>query len=737
MISLINLNKTYDNSVDEEKYGVFNISLSFNDTGMYGIVGTSGSGKTTLLNILGLIETFDSGKYLFNDIDITNDNEVNEIIRRDKIGFIFQDYKLFDNLSILENLEIVANHKLDIKKVREYLERMNLKEYENKPIKYLSGGQKQRVSMIRALLKEPEVLLCDEPTGNLDEENTKIIMDLLVEESKKRLVIIVTHSEMIIKEYLTNIIKLEDGCIKSFKGFEESNIPFEKNNVKEEIKSTQNDFKLINKAIFKDSLLFKILKIVLNSILVFFTLCICSMTYKSLNIIISNNVNKEYMKICQINYSNGSDSYFDNGCYFKEVKNKYKTYSYIDVDEIVIGVTHVTRKISDTIPENLQIIQGTLPTNNSVLISDCYYQYLLDQSLSTVEIFGDTYSISGYYKTNVDQYDVNSLGYNNSGVDEVQYYGSKLYGCMYIGDISKYINEINASLFVNPSITDDIDSFISIELNSFINDNLILGNIPNNKNEFLVNKALYDYIKGTTKANTFNYSISPKDYQLNSTLYNPLFDFDSISISGVVDDGKAEYKSYFNEEAYSTIKYSYAHYFEAEDIRISTKSSVVKWGIRHNLLFVGVYTKLGYAEYNEFRPYRLIFIFVAAILISIMLCNFFKEYLNIIRNSNEEIGILLTFGKPQKVIKKYMVLKNFISFVISMFVSLIGILVLFIIGIIDYYNTIPAGFFKFEIPVPYILLLLILDLTLNLLCYLYIFKKNKNKSICRIMKRSL
>ena len=205
----INDNKTF-------KLGISN--LIFEHGKFYGIIGHSGSGKTTLLNILGLINHDYQGTYKIDDVDVQklSDSELANM-RVHKIGFVFQDFLLDENLTAIENvmLPMINNElieKINRKKIAsDLLSSVGLdKRFNNYP-KQLSAGEKQRVAIARALANNPDYILCDEPTGNLDKDNERKILNILRElPSKGKTVIVVSHST-IIKDYADVIIELNDG----------------------------------------------------------------------------------------------------------------------------------------------------------------------------------------------------------------------------------------------------------------------------------------------------------------------------------------------------------------------------------------------------------------------------------------------------------------------------------------------------------------------------------------------
>lgn len=179
------------------------------------ILGPSGAGKSTVLNILGGMDSCDEGKIIIDKTDISKfNNKQLTKYRRHDVGFVFQFYNLVPNLTVRENIEVcqyLSQNPLDI---NELLNTIGLKEHENKFPAQLSGGQQQRCAIARALIKNPKLLLCDEPTGALDSKTSKEILILIEKINKKfdTTILIVTHND-IIKNMAHKIIQIKDGKI--------------------------------------------------------------------------------------------------------------------------------------------------------------------------------------------------------------------------------------------------------------------------------------------------------------------------------------------------------------------------------------------------------------------------------------------------------------------------------------------------------------------------------------------
>ena len=216
MIKLAELKKTYSTK-EVETIALNKISLKIDELEFVAVMGPSGCGKSTLLNILGMLDTADSGSFLFNEIEVTalNENQSNEL-RKQHIGFIFQSFNLIDDLTVYENVELpLVYNKVKAKErkamVETALERVQMMHWRNHFPSQLSGGQQQRVAVACAIINNPKLILADEPTGNLDSRNGQEVMELLGELNEDgTTIVMVTHSEQDAR-YAHRIIRMLDG----------------------------------------------------------------------------------------------------------------------------------------------------------------------------------------------------------------------------------------------------------------------------------------------------------------------------------------------------------------------------------------------------------------------------------------------------------------------------------------------------------------------------------------------
>jgi len=219
MLEIKNLTKIYQSKKTEPVVALNNISLSFSDTGMVFLLGKSGSGKSTLLNVLGGLDKFNSGEII---IDGKSSNTFKEkdfdAYRNTYLGFIFQEYNILPEFTVDKNIEFaleLQGKKADRAAVDALLEQVDLTGYGKRKPNELSGGQKQRIAIARALIKNPQIIMADEPTGALDSKTGKQVFDTLKKLSQEKLVIVVSHDREFAEYYADRIIELKDGNVIS------------------------------------------------------------------------------------------------------------------------------------------------------------------------------------------------------------------------------------------------------------------------------------------------------------------------------------------------------------------------------------------------------------------------------------------------------------------------------------------------------------------------------------------
>jgi putative ABC transport system ATP-binding protein len=217
MIQLKNVTRTYSNNGQKPVFAVKSANLVIKKGEFVAITGPSGSGKSSLMNILGLLDKPTSGNYIFENKEVNRLSE-DELaaIRNKKVGFVFQKFHLLPKTTALENVELplIYSDKKDIRKIAlDALRSVGLDDRTTHRANQLSGGQQQRVAIARALVNEPDVILADEPTGNLDSQSGQEIMNIFLNLNKAGKTIIVITHDPAIAAYANRTIRIQDGIV--------------------------------------------------------------------------------------------------------------------------------------------------------------------------------------------------------------------------------------------------------------------------------------------------------------------------------------------------------------------------------------------------------------------------------------------------------------------------------------------------------------------------------------------
>jgi putative ABC transport system permease protein len=222
MIRLEKVNKYFNKRKRNEIHVINDTTLTFPEKGLVALLGPSGCGKTTLLNAIGGLDRINKGQIFINNDRITGRTAGKiDKIRNANIGYIFQNYNLIDTMTVFDNVAIVLKmigikDKEEIRQKVEYaLDLVDMYRYRNRFANMLSGGERQRVAIARAIVKNPSIIIADEPTGNLDSKNTLEVMNIIKIISQEKLVILVTHEDKLAHFFADRIIKLKDGSIAS------------------------------------------------------------------------------------------------------------------------------------------------------------------------------------------------------------------------------------------------------------------------------------------------------------------------------------------------------------------------------------------------------------------------------------------------------------------------------------------------------------------------------------------
>lgn len=418
MLKLNNITKIYHTASKENVIALSNISLSLDKNGLVFIVGQSGSGKTTFLNLIGGLDLADQGEISIEGSVLGKDISL-EKYRQNYVGFVFQEYNLLENLTVYENIAIAVSTcpKKELEeKIAKVLKEVDLAGYEKRRINELSGGQKQRVAIARALAKNTSILLCDEPTGNLDSSTSKEIFNLLKKISVEKTVIVVSHNEELAREYSGRLIRISDGEIISDKQFS-SGKTAEKFNSKTVNKVP---FRCKLKLGFKNLFKQKFKTLIACSLLVFSLITVCAMqiclSYNSEHSIAQSLSGEKTVVVLQNNSTSG-------------VSNTSERYPIkVDLSELIsensfydgYRTTHGTVFISDDANISREFYASHSLGDSGAYISDYYvdiiinlndgyrhlsytnYQDLLGQEVVYQDIV--LFEIAGIFKTDYKEY---------------------------------------------------------------------------------------------------------------------------------------------------------------------------------------------------------------------------------------------------------------------------------------------------------------------------------------------
>ena len=397
MIRFVNVNKEYRSKKGQVTKALNDININLGNKGLVFIIGKSGSGKSTLLNILGGLDSKTSGKIYIDNKDIDSFREKDyDSYRNTYIGFIFQDFNLLEEYNVFDNVMLSAKllrKKVDKEEILNLLERLGLKGLEYRNINELSGGQKQRVGIARALIKNPKIILADEPTGNLDSHSSLETFKLLKEISKEKLVVVVSHDLENANTYADKILELQDGnAIRNDLTVEEDN---------------DNTFYLTKSRLpFKECLHFALTSLKSNKVKLFFTIILTMISLVFMGISVNTSMfdknilatdtlienNETYYDISYVNIINPrlgdieelpmtdeiisdfekENNVTANSMYYIYDNNTVLSFEPFNDKDTIIPITTYIEVKDDKLLSN---IIGTIPkTNNEIVI----HKYLAD-----------------------------------------------------------------------------------------------------------------------------------------------------------------------------------------------------------------------------------------------------------------------------------------------------------------------------------------------------------------------
>ena len=417
-----NLSKIYRGKYDTVK-ALNDMTLNFDEKGLVFIVGVSGSGKSTLMNMLSGIDKPSNGDVIVGGKSLY-DQESGEMFgyRNSYVGLIFQDYNLIDDLDVYDNIKLPLEllGKTDFSKVDEVIKAIDIEDIIHHKVSEISSGQMQRVAIARALVKDANIILADEPTGNLDSTNGDIVLNLLKEVSKEKLVVVITHDDYAAHKFGDRIIEIEDGKIlsdsKPLDVDNDNSSPTFKQPIvtfKNQVRFTKN---FIRRYIARSLTIFITLLLipVIGAILAGYGFFNVAKTYQSHQ----QKYNSDYVILAMdkrgLNVYYDADSYtdifneypgsklvqiFNTSIVFKDINEEDPEYDSFYTNEI----KHVT-----IYQDGFFKIDGMEPTNTDEIVITDYLEasleYYLGYAPDKLTIYGHTYDVVGIADTNYEKF---------------------------------------------------------------------------------------------------------------------------------------------------------------------------------------------------------------------------------------------------------------------------------------------------------------------------------------------
>jgi putative ABC transport system permease protein len=442
------------------------ISFNLPSCGMFFIFGKSGCGKSTLLNIFEGLMKPTKGEILYNGKNVSkfNKKELNNYLKNE-IGIIFQSFNLINDMTALENLTLATKIKgIDDKKlINDYLEKYKINHIKDKKVSLLSGGEKQRICLIRSLLNDPKVIFADEPTGNLDEENSYLLMNELKELSKTRLIIVVSHNKKLVDEFNDGFLDLTNGRQLFVKEI--------KTQKKEEIKESKIKKKngsfisfMLNHNLRRD-----LAKNIISIFSLIFTVCICFVSIgfnngvekNSYNLIKQFQNNNSY-KVSKIIYEEINDSNLKlqktEKPTLEEINDIFGNYENVEIHNNIdyfFGDVKETR-INKELQENITYVPvNNIDANNIVYVNDVFNDMFKDNH-NGESILNKTINL--HLKRNYLYKNTTGKGKNLVSEDFI------LYIPFYVGKIKEEFSYLNY-----PKVYFSIDYFETILSDHFCN----------------------------------------------------------------------------------------------------------------------------------------------------------------------------------------------------------------------------------------------------------------------------
>ncbi len=487
------------------------ISFNLPSSGMFFIFGKSGCGKSTLLNIFEGLMKPTKGEILYNGKNVSkfSKKELNKYLK-EEIGIIFQSFNLINDMTAIENLRLASKIKgiNDEKLINGYLEKYKISHTKDKKVSLLSGGEKQRICLIRALLNNPKVIFADEPTGNLDEENSYLLMNELKELSKTRLIIVVSHNRKIVNEFNDGYLDLTNGRQLFVREIKDQNNQMLKENITKKKKNSFLSF-MLNHNLRRD-----IAKNIISIFSLIFTICVCfiSMGFNNGVKENSNNLIKQFQnnnsyKVSKIVYEEINDSNLKlqktEKPSLEEINTIFDTYNNVEIHNNIdyfFGDIKETR-IDKELQENVTYVPvNNINANNIVYVNDAFNN-MYKENHNGESILNKTINL--HLKRNYLYKNLTGVGSNLVSEDFIMYIP------FYIGKIKEEFSYLNY-----PKVYFSINYFETILENHFCN------------NIFKETGVKFSYLSLLEEA-TINSELGNYSYQVYLDSIDDVFDFNS------------------------------------------------------------------------------------------------------------------------------------------------------------------------------------------------------------------
>jgi ABC-type lipoprotein export system ATPase subunit len=709
MIKIEDLSKNYIDRSNTVK-ALDQINLNLPNHGMVFVIGKSGSGKTTLLYILG-------GLLKQSDGNIVRKDHLDMFDIRRRTGFIFQNYNLFNDMTVKKNLKVSSSIKLkktNEEEIDRLLDKFEISNLKNKKASYLSGGEQQRVTIARALLHDPDIILADEPTGNLDQENSFIVNQTLKKISETKLVVYVTHDIKTAFDYGDMVIELKSGKIKKITQIKDiSNEKIEKSKNYTKISNIKTLISFSHRFLFNKPIRFvlSIFSFIISSLL--FLLILSLSNYKETEVISKYikdyNIDRyvfyeqnEYLDLFNQTITNniykGEDLFLSLDEHFEEKQisrillNKYS----LSINQ-AFNIIFYDEQIKNDL---LTFSEGFIGVElDEIAISD-YLAYSNNINLEdSIIIDGNTYKIKGIFQTDFES--TSYIAKKNYGylTDLDQFEEKYTYLSIYMSKNNlnnyienEYIDIKHNYLMYNPTL--QYSYAMSLKTKP-INDDLVLlhGRMPLNSNEALVSSTKASFLNliindnfNETTLNFYNFN----DSKFNNSYSNVINMFDyyieGVTITGVVvgDDDLF----FIDENIFQEVNRRYHDYYFIDEFIVFDKDLIDKETIssfNNNIYINEPMIKLIYHMSQLFETYWILLVTLLIIFTILTLFMLLTLFLNSFYQSIKEIAILQSLG----LTNKNLVLMFFIQLIellVISFILLIAFYLVSIYGINSYFN---------------------------------------------------